>query len=329
MRLSIVVPVYNVEAYLRKCIDSLLKQDIAPDDYEVILVDDGSNDSSGSICDEAASSASNIRVIHKANGGLSSARNTGINKAAGKYIQFVDSDDYLVPNVLGSLLSQIESANLDILRFNYQNVTEKGVVFEPNKYSKPFVNYSSDVCDGLTFLNERLGFACYAVQFMIKTQLIKDPIFRFKEGICFEDVEWTPRVILQAKRIASTSLVAYNYLFRAGSITRSQGINKKKKSLEDQFELLNCLEYQAEAISDPRWFKGMIAHITIAIINRISNSFFSERKSYLHQLHGKRVFPLSTFHSTKSTKRKIILANISPSLLCSLLHYSKLYNRPL
>ena len=134
-KLSFIVPVYNVALYLRKCVDSLLAQDY--DDYEIILVDDGSTDESGVICDEYAASSLSaagtspfseadhsiipIRVIHQVNAGLSAARNTGIKAAKGEYICFVDSDDYWEPNVLGGLMAQVERDNLDVLRFDYQN----------------------------------------------------------------------------------------------------------------------------------------------------------------------------------------------------------------
>ena len=108
MFLSIIVPVYNVEAYLERCVGSLLDQDIDRSDYEIILVDDGSTDSSGTLCDRIASQEPGIRVIHKENGGLGSARNAGIRAAAAEYILFVDSDDYLEPCVLSGLRGQIE-----------------------------------------------------------------------------------------------------------------------------------------------------------------------------------------------------------------------------
>ena len=216
MKLSIIIPIYNVEQYLRKCIDSVLNQDYS--DYEIILVDDGSTDGSGAICDEYASpSFVNsltrsvvIKVIHQKNGGLSTARNAGIKAARGTYLCFVDSDDYWEPNVLGGLMEQIERDKLDVLRFDYQNVRIKneGVrelehdgeyeVFQPNKDPKRDVDYSNVVTDGETFLNERLGPACYAWQFVIKREILKECLF--KEGIYFEDTEWTPRMLLRAKR---------------------------------------------------------------------------------------------------------------------------------
>lgn len=321
MRLTIVVPVFNVNAYLRKCVESLLNQDIDLEDYEIVLVDDGSTDSSSDLCDEMASLHSNIVVIHKKNGGLSSARNAGIDIASGKYIQFVDSDDYLFPDVLGSVLSRVERDNLDILRFNYQNVNSQGVAFEPNRVSKPFVDYSSDVCNGSTFLNEKLGNACYAVQFILRTELVKKPANRFKEGILFEDTEWTPRIILQAERISSTDLMVYNYLFRIGSITRDHDVEKKQRVLANQFQLIDSMFNQARRQQDARWFQGMIAQIALAIISSISASFYRDRRFYIEQLKEKNLFPLSSYHATANARRKIRIANISPLLLCWLLHH--------
>ena len=320
MILSIVVPVYNVEAYLKKCVDSLLNQDLPPEDYEIILVDDGATDSSGALCDEFAAGYDNIRVIHQKNGGLSAARNTGIGAAKGKYIQFVDSDDYLSAHVLRGFVEQMEAKNLDVLRFNYRNVNISGKVFEPNKYSKPFVDYSEEVCDGLTFLNERLGFACYAWQFVIRASLLQIEGNTFKKGIYFEDVQWTPRILIQAMRVASSDVKAYNYLYRTNSIARNSDSAKKEKAIRDRFDTIALLNTLKKQTSRNYWFKGMISQLSLSIINDINIYFFRDRKHYLDALKGLKIFPLSTYHATRSSRRKILLANLSPSLLCFILH---------
>lgn len=135
LKLSFIVPVYNVAPYLRKSLDSLIAQDY--ENYEIILVDDGSTDRSGAICDEyvrlnelenervSELGRPPIRVIHQANGGLSAARNAGLKVAKGEYVCFVDSDDYWEENVLGGLMEQVEREKLDVLRFDYQNVRSK------------------------------------------------------------------------------------------------------------------------------------------------------------------------------------------------------------
>jgi len=318
LKLSIIVPVYRVENYLPKCIDSLLNQDVAADDYEIILVDDGSPDHCGEICDKYAANHTNVKVLHRENGGLSVARNSGMDAAQGKYIQFVDSDDYLEPNVLKALVEKMESDWLDVLRFNYRNVNESGEVIEPNKDPKRWVSYSSEVCDGLTFLNERLGPACYACQFMIRREVVND--CRFKEGIYFEDTEWAPRMLMKAGRASSTDLMVYNYFVREGSITQSVDEKKKRKVLDDKLLLIDSLKSQMQEAGDRRWFEGMIAMTTISILGYVCQNYYSQRKTIIKALKTKDVFPLSTYNSNENAIRKIKLANLSPGLLCWMLH---------
>jgi len=317
LKLSIIVPVYKVEQYLHKCVDSLLHQDLLPGEYEIILVDDGSPDHCGEICEEYAARFSNIKVVHRENGGLSAARNTGIDVAQGRYIQFVDPDDYLEPNVLKALVDKMEDEGLDLIRFNYQNVNVQYEVFEPNKVSKPFVDYRDESCDGLTFLTERLGFGCYAWQFMIRHELLEG--CRFKEGIYFEDTEWTPRLLMETQRVTSTKLMVYNYLFREGSITQSVDEEKKKKVLDDKFLLIDSMKGQMRELADKRWFEGIISQTVLSIIEYVSKHYNTDKKQIMRALKSKEIFPLSSYHSTKAADRKIRLANVSPLLLCWLI----------
>jgi len=318
MRLSVIVPIYKVEPYLRKCVDSLLRQDLADDEYEILLVDDGSPDGCGAICDSYASKYPNVNVIHRSNGGLSAARNTGIEVAKGKYVQFVDSDDYLEPDVLKALVIKAETDGLDVLRFNYQNVDKRYNVFEPNKVSKPFVDYRDEICDGLTFLTERLGFGCYAWQFLIRREILEG--CRFKEGILFEDTEWTPRLLVKAQYVTSTDLLTYNYVQRIGSITQSRDEAKRRKALNDKIQLIDTMKKQKEGLSDQRWFEGMIAQLSLSIVDDISMGLYGERKQYLNELKSKKVLPLSDYHATPSARRKIRWVNASPELYCMVLH---------
>lgn len=317
LQLSIIVPVYKVEQYLRKCVDSLLNQDLPKEEYEIILVDDGSPDDCPAICDEYADAHDNVKIIHRENGGLSAARNSGIEVAQGKYVQFVDSDDYLEPNVLKTLVEKMDAGNLDILRYNYQNVNERYEIFEPNKVSKPFVDYRDEICNGLTFLNERLGFGCYAWQFMLRRELLDG--CSFKEGIYFEDTEWTPRILLKAHQVTSIDLMVYNYMSREGSITQSVDKKKKRKVLDDKLLLIDSMKEQMYVVSDKKWFKGMVAQTVLSIIGFVSQNYYVERLSVCRALKSKKVFPLMAYHSTKSARRKICIANVSPLLLCWLL----------
>ena len=243
VKISIVMPVYNESDLLEKSILSVAKQTL--DDLELICVNDGSTDNSGDIAQQYADKYANITLINQSNQGLSGARNTGIKHANGEYIQFVDSDDYLEENVLGGLLKQVVKDNLDVLRFKYQNVrinneSKEYEIFKPYKSdSFLFDDYSPKVTDGVTFLNERFGTACYAVMFIIRKQILDNCIF--KKGMYFEDTEWTPRMILKSLRIASTDTIVYNYLMREGSITKAINKDKQRKVLEDKIKLIDSL----------------------------------------------------------------------------------------
>lgn len=334
MKLSIIVPIYNVAPYLRKCVDSLLAQDIT--DYEIILVDDGSTDDSGAIADEIVSEvmggesncqspiANNptLSVIHQENAGLSIARNTGIAKAQGEYIWFVDSDDYVEPNVLGKLMKQIECDNLDVLRFRYQNMKESGEAFAPYKDMTNYNDYSATPTDGLTFLNERMGNQCYAVQFIIRREIVLKELFT--HGIYFEDTDWTPRMLLRANRVASTELVVYNYLWREGSITLSQkDILKQRKQLHDKIDMLHKLDGWGKMVSDRRWFDSMISNLIVNVVGIIASTFYAERRKYLRQIKAIHLLPLSTYHIAPRAQRKVKLINFSIDLALLLMYLKR------
>lgn len=334
MKLSIIVPIYNVEQYLRKCVDSLLNQGIS--DYEIILVDDGSTDACPQMCDNYAADYQNIRVIHQQNAGLSAARNAGIKAAKGEFISFVDSDDYFEPNVLSGLLAQMERDNLDVLRYNYQNVRfvnseevrgKSGYeVFDPYRAAKRDVDYSDSVTDGEDFLNNRLGQMCYAWAFLIKRAMFyKDLGFkvfdlRFKEGIYFEDTEWTPRMLVRAMRVASTDTIVYNYFWRDGSITLPDNPTKRKKVIEDKIALIRGFKEQCKMVKDPEWFTWMTSFTAMTVLYMLTTMSSAERKPYIQELKALHIFPLSIKREKMLSHRiKIIMANISPSLYCGIL----------
>lgn len=331
LKLSVIIPVYNVAPYVRKCVESVLAQDLDPKDYEVILVDDGSTDGSGAICDELAQSTihnsppgaqSTIYVIHQENQGLSAARNAGIAVAKGKYIQFVDSDDYLEPNVLGGLVEQMERENLDVLRFDYQNVRLIGEdqyeVFQPYKHPHQ-ADTQSNVTDGETYLNTRMWYACYAVQFMIRRESLDGCLFT--PGIYFEDTDWTPRMLLRAQRVNATTTIVYNYLMREGSITKAIATEKQRKVLEDKIRLIGALQAMSEGAKDGRWFKGMIDATVLSALGIVALLFWKERKKYWGQLRKSNVYPLSLNGVKRGVAVKYRLINLSPRLYCGLIRW--------
>lgn len=330
MKLSIIVPVYNVADYLPKCLDSLLAQDLPQNEYEIIVVNDGSTDNSGEIAQQYADKYASITLINQENQGLSGARNTGIKHAKGDYIQFVDSDDYLEENVLDGLINQVENDDLDVLRFRYQNVRINNTsniyeIFKPYKSSSfLFEDYSLDVTDGVNFLNERFGTACYAWAFILRKEILNNCMF--KPGIYFEDTEWTPRMILKSQRIASTDTIVYNYLMREGSITKAVNKDKQRKVVEDKIKLIDSLLDHSSGLEDKSWFERMIAGTVLSTIGCVAAVFYDEKKKYLKELKHRNIFPLSYNKTTKETKRKLQLINFSPSLYCWLIYVKNYRN---
>ena len=339
LKLSIIVPIYNVAPYLRKCVDSLLAQDLPSSEYEIILVDDESPDACPQICDEYAAAHENIRVIHRENGGLSAARNSGIEIAQGNYLMFVDSDDYIEPNVLGGLLAQIERDNLDVLRYDFRNVNDKYEEFHPNRDPKRDVDFSESVVDGETFLNERLGPGCYAWQFILRRDLIiingtSNPLIPsssnplnnvlFTPEIYFEDTDWTPRMLLGAKRVASTPMIVYNYLWREGSITLPDNPQKRDKVLRDKIALIRGFKEQSKLVQNKSWFTRMTSFTAMTILSMLSAMSSPERTSYLKELKSLDIYPLSISGEKAFSHRiKTILANISPNFYCTLMSLRK------
>ncbi len=347
--LSYIVPIYNVEDYLRKCVDSLLQQDLPTDEYEIILVDDGSPDACPAICDDYAAQYSNIRTIHRSNGGLSAARNSGLKIAKGKYVQFVDSDDYIEPNTAAALTRKMEQDGLDILKFDYQNVRlifssdEKSAPAAPSRYISPvsrvyerfevnktphLIDTDQSIVTGDTYLQDRMGYACYATQFMISREMLLPPEgepILFKEGIYYEDTEWTPRVMLAADMVGATAQVVYNYLYRKGSISRATSEEKRRKVLRDKLSLIDSLQTTSRLSPSNRWFRSEITGVAMSVLHLIAFDFWKERKTLFRMLREKRIYPLRT-HFEMYNAWKVHLANISPLLYCYLL---RLKNRRL
>jgi len=310
MKLSIIVPIYNVEPYIGKCLESLVAQDLSEDEYEIVLIDDGSRDSSGHIAEGFAQRNKNIRLFHQDNQGLGATRNRGIDLAKGEYIQFVDADDYLEPNVLGTLMQQVERDNLDVLRFNYQNVNENQTITNPYQEYRPFADYSEGVSNGASFLDHRLGLACYTVQFIIRHSLIAD--CPFGEGFYYEDTEWTPRMLVKARRVASTSTICYNYLARPGSVTKANSSRK----VHDKLIVIDSILQQSKENPSISWYRGAISNMVISILTLLSSKPLHEQIETIRSIKARKIFPLSYAMCTPSGKRKARIINISPLLFC-------------
>ena len=332
MQLSIVVNMYNTAAFMPRCMDSLLHQDIPVDSYEIILVNDGSGDNSLEIAEEYVQvSKMNrakgvlyplIKVLTHENKGLSGARNTGVDAATGKYLCFVDPDDYIEHDSLSSLLHEMEESNLDILRFNYQKVDELYQPLNDSEREAQF-DYSSGIMSGVEFISNRLGVACYVWAYIYRLDLIRQNQIRFYEGCYFDDSPWLPRVLQCASRVACTAVRHQYYMQRSDSMVRAKSLTSVRRQVDGLMDLLSDLQTQMQQASDLThpWYNMMIAHTTVSLLTRLSVHMYSFRKKYLSDLQRLAVFPLTSYGSTPKTLRKIRLLNFSPKLFCFLIHW--------
>lgn len=219
--ISVIVPVYNVESYLPRCVDSLLTQTY--ENLEIILVDDGSQDASGSICDRYAGKDARIRVIHKENGGLSSARNAGLDAASGEYIGFVDSDDWMEPDAYAVMLGLMEKYDAQLVcagRYDVNAATGQSTVGLCPVQEECI---SGEALAGRIFLFDNCDSS--ACDKLYRRELLDG--LRYPEGRVCEDMPVTYRVALRAERVVMCDKPVYNYFHRAGSITQSIEITEK------------------------------------------------------------------------------------------------------
>lgn len=255
-RFSIIVPVYNVKDYLDRCMDSLLNQGEMDKRTEILLIDDGSLDGSGQLCDYYAERFSHVRTCHKENGGLSSARNLGIEKAEGDYVLFVDSDDYIERNTcltLDRALEQYGEAEILV----YDGVEDDGM--HQTRLRRLPVE-TKQCTDGKNYLlkhyqtrnmNIEAWLYAYRREFLLNNGL------RFREGILHEDVEFTPRALLSCRRILELPDCLYHYMVRENSISTQKD---RTRNIHDLFQTLKELDALAETQEKElcRWMKNAI-----------------------------------------------------------------------
>ncbi len=214
MKVSIIVPVFNVENYLRKCLDSLVTQTL--EEIEIIVVNDGSKDNSQRIIDEFQQEfPTKIKSFQKENGGLSDARNFGLQHTTGEFIGFVDSDDYVSEHMFAEMYELAKKHDAEMVVCNLQKVDEKGNVTQkltqiPNMPEKIDLDTHFSVFSDLSY------FACNKI---FKKELFQNK--KFKKGVHFEDIQLIPQLLLECETIAQTQKYHYQYLERTDSITKT------------------------------------------------------------------------------------------------------------
>jgi len=242
MKLSIIVPVWNGEKWLRKCIESIMTD--AANDWQLIIVDDGSSDTSGAIADKFATADARITTIHKENGGLSSARNAGIEIASGEYITFVDADDTLETGTLNAVLAEIElHPEWDFVEYPVRksDETEKrstsNVQCSTSNIQRSTFNVQCSTFNVLDYwFDQRAYTHSYACNKIYKRHLFNE--VRFPEGKVFEDIATLPEILKRCNHVGMTDKGCYNYYVNASGITQTAGAKELTNLLEAHLRLI-------------------------------------------------------------------------------------------
>lgn len=299
MFISVIVPVYNVEKYLEKCMASLLNQYYT--DMEIIIVDDKSTDSSLSIAREYEK-YENVKVISKEkNSGLSDSRNIGMREASGQYIMFLDSDDYVESGCILKIQEIVKRENEpDVVYFGYCEEYEDT---NKNKIKYGYVSPKNRVYTGEEFalleLKQRNLYAAACFGVYKRKRIIENKLF-FESGILHEDELWTPQVILNADKVYTSEYVFYHYLRRKGSITKS-GI--KIKHGKDMIYICKKLDEFSEEIKNTQLKKYMDNHIAMLYMKGMT-----EGKLYQKQVKVDRFYPLRRVCFAKDRAKAILFA---------------------
>lgn len=278
--LSVVVPVYNVEKYLDRCIKSIINQTYK--NLEIILVDDGSKDNSGIICDKYASKDKRIKVVHKENEGLSEARNTGIRLSKGQYITFVDSDDYIDKRMYEILISDLEKYEVDIATCDYLRIVDYRKKAE---ISNEVLIYSKNKAISKILKNE--DYKDYAWNKIYKKELFDDVLY--PKGRIQEDVATTYKLILKANKVSYNKSKLYFYLKRRGSIIDSWNIKNDIDLYISSLERYKDIDiFLKDLIDNDRFFLIITCDIFDKCYKFLEDEMIMEVKKIVKQISKKK-----------------------------------------
>lgn len=313
-RLSVLVPVYNVEPYLERCVKSIENQDLAKNDYEVLLINDGSTDNSLSIANKLAEEYPNVIVYSKQNEGLSQTRNFGLEHAQGKYIMHVDSDDFLIENTIGKILKIADENQLELCFYDAKTTwgyTQK---------RPPFTAYHVYTGEYILLNGMQVGAVwknIYSHDFLKKIGI------RFYGNIAHQDVEYNYRLYPFAQKVMFTDICVYVYNKDNESITRTNDIRKKEKKVKDDLTVISNVSqfaYSAE-ISLPlknlliRKMNSSIVSILYSFLDKKSDYSFSFCKEMLQEVQSLSLYPIKGDTNSKKTTQLKRWINVKPLYL--------------
>lgn len=292
---SVIVPAYNVESFLKKCLDSIASQSCP--NYEVILVDDGSTDGSGEICDRYAAQYPQWKVIHKENGGLSAARNTALDMARGTYIVFVDGDDYIEKDYLANVYVRMAEMGYDLCSFASRRVDESGNYLFEQRFTDMIEEWDFSVSDKESFfwtyfLQYKAGWeACYHV---FRRDIIEEHGLRFCEELPYaEDLQFTFSYLLYVNRYIKIPDVLYNYTVRRSSITK---MTTRKAQIGYVFgdifgAMMDAYKRTKNAdLDNYLYFAALMQYFMVEFLRYMSLQEI--REQLLTNVHHKRIFQM-------------------------------------
>lgn len=313
--ISIIVPVYNVEKYLPKCIDSILAQTFT--DFELILVDDGSPDRCGEICDEYAGKDSRIVVIHKENGGQSSARNMGLDIARGEYIGFVDSDDYIAKDMYETLYNNLVNNNADISICGIYHCYINGKIVS----NKPFMSKLVDNISALRIMIEGIYTDVSACNKLYKRNIFD--ALRYPVGTTCEDLYLIADIMLKISSVYIDTTPKYYYLHREGSTTTDISAKNDFNRLavcKRNLELVNEHCPQISCSAQYRIYRAYTALLAkLMVLPRNERIQYNrDIKEAVSAIRGDLRFILKQPFATKNFKLSCLIIYVSPRLFAFL-----------
>lgn len=316
--ISVIIPVYNVKKYLRRCVESVIGQSYK--NLEIILVDDGSPDGCFEICEQLKQEDERIVVLHKENGGLSDARNTGIDIARGEYIMFVDSDDYINSNMAESLYKRIKEEHSEMAIANFAFVDERDAV------CKESANVVNEVWDKKRFWSEMYGgkhiFCVVAWNKLYRADLFKT--IRFPKNRLHEDEFVIFDLINQCSKISVLEEKHYFYLQRANGIMGSEGVFGNLDSAEAFVRRALCFYEEKEQELAEQTLNHSIVYILNAYIDlEAGNKRQSKRYKYIKRMYNRAYWRLCGVHASIRFNINALTFLLGPKIYI-LTHYTKL-----
>ncbi|MFD1613944.1 glycosyltransferase family 2 protein [Gelatiniphilus marinus] len=274
IKLSIIIPMYNVEQYLKKCVASTFNQGLSESEFEVIMINDESPDNSYALANKIAKQHNNIKVISQKNKGLGGARNTGIQHAKGQYLLFLDADDYLLPNAFKNITDLAINNTLDVLEFGSQGVLPNGkITYTVAMHSK------GEIYSGVEYFN-RFKYMNSACNKLYNRKLLIENENLFLEKIYIEDFEFNTRVFYYSKKVMAIDTIGAHYLQSPDSITRNTSEQKKEKMLQDLIQVLKITkafsQKKEQNQQNKNYFNYRLCFINVTIFYQL----LKNKKSY-------------------------------------------------